>query len=270
MRLRQMIRQLTSVLCLVSGLSAVSGLQAAGTTYHLEPVDIDARDLPSLQNGMKMYVNYCLGCHSMKFQRYERTADDLAIPHQVALDTVVLTGQKIGELMVNGMNPERSKSWFGAPPPDLTMVTRVRGADWVYTYLKTFYLDEKRPFGVNNEVFPNVGMPHVLLPLQGVQKKGCVQKPVILPNGAEKRDPLVPGKAVTEERCDQLFIEENTGSLSAEEYDAAIRDLVNFMAYVAEPSKLDRHRIGIFVLLFLVIMGVFTHLLNREYWKDVH
>lgn len=259
------------LLVLFGGLIAVIDAQAAGgTKYPLEPIDTDARNLPSLQHGMKLYVNYCLGCHSMKFQRYERTANDLAIPHQVALDTLVFTGQKIGELMVNGMNPEKSKAWFGNPPPDLTMVTRVRGADWVYTYLKTFYIDEKRPLGVNNKVFENVGMPHVLLPLQGTQRMGCIQKPVILPTGAEKRDPLVLGKPITEEKCGELYLEEGTGSMTPAEYDAAIYDLVNFMAYVAEPEKLERHRLGIFVLLFLIILGVFTHLLNREYWKDVH
>ncbi len=263
-------RQMARVLCLLISLFTAAWVNSAGTKYPLEPFDADARDLPSLQNGMKLYMNYCIGCHSLRFQRYERTANDLAIPHQVALDTVVFTGQKIGELMVNGMNPDKSKSWFGNPPPDLTMVTRVRGTDWVATYLKTFYLDEKRPFGVNNAVFENVGMPHVLLPLQGVQRKLCVNVPDVLPSGAERRDPSVPGKPILKEKCeDRLVVEENTGSMTAAEFDAAVYDLVNFMAYIAEPEKLDRHRIGIFVLLFLIILGVFTHLLNREYWKDV-
>lgn len=236
----------------------------------MESMVPDGKDIPSLQNGMKVYTNYCLGCHSMRFQRYERTSDDLMIPHDIALEQVVFTGQKIGELMVNGMNPENAKKWFGAAPPDLTMVTRVRGPEWVYNYLKTFYIDESRPFGVNNKVFNNVGMPHALLPLQGVQRNGCIQKPIITEYGGEKRDPLVPGKVITEEKCNQLYVEEGTGQLTAEEFDSAVYDLVNFMHYVAEPSRLDRHRIGIFVLLFLVILGVFTHLLNREYWKDVH
>lgn len=253
-----------------AALFAVSLQAAEEILYQMEPIDLDGKNIPSLQNGMKIYTNYCLGCHSLRFQRYERTVDDLMIPHDVALEQVVFTGQKIGELMVNGMNPENAKKWFGAPPPDLTMVTRVRGPEWVYNYLKTFYIDESRPFGVNNKVFANVGMPHVLMPLQGVQRNGCIQKPIINEYGGEKRDPLVPGKVITEEKCDQLYLEEGTGKLTAKEFDAAVYDLVNFMHYVAEPSRLDRHRIGIFVLLFLVIMGVFTHLLNREYWKDVH
>ncbi len=255
----------------LAALLCAASLQAAeAISYSMESIDPDGKDIPSLQNGMKIYTNYCLGCHSMRFQRYERTVDDLMIPHNIALEQVVFTGQKIGELMVNGMNLESAKKWFGAPPPDLTMVTRVRGPEWVYNYLKTFYIDESRPFGVNNKVFADVGMPHVLMPLQGVQRNGCIQKPIINEYGGEKRDPLVPGKAITEEKCDELYVEEGTGKMTADEFDSAVYDLVNFMHYVAEPSRLDRHRIGIFVLLFLVILGVFTHLLNREYWKDVH
>ena len=267
---RRIHRALRVVVVAAAALLSGSIHAAEPINYDMEPISPDGENVPSLQNGMKLYANYCLGCHSMRFQRYERNADDLMIPHDIALEQVVFTGQKIGELMVNGMNPENAKKWFGAPPPDLTMVTRVRGPEWVYNYLKTFYIDETRPFGVNNKVFNNVGMPHALLPLQGVQRNGCIQKPIITEYGGEKRDPLVPGKVVTEEKCDQLYLEEGTGKLTAEEFDSAVYDLVNYMHYVAEPSRLDRHRIGIFVLLFLVILGVFTHLLNREYWKDVH
>ncbi len=256
------------LVALAASILAPSAL-AASSGYPLEDIDVDPRDLPSLQRGARLYVDYCLGCHSLKFQRYERTADDLAIPHDVAMDTLVFTGQKIGSLMTNAI-PEDSKAWFGGPPPDLTMVTRVRGDAWVYTYLKTFYVDELRPLGVNNEVFPNVGMPHALLDLQGVQRKGCIDRPVLNEAGAEKRDPLVPGKAVMAEKCGELFVEPDTGTLTAEEYDQAVFDLVNFMAYVAEPAKLDRQRIGVYVLIFLLILFVFAYLLNREYWKDIH
>ena len=246
-----------------------SALAAGGTDYPMEPYDPDLDNLPSLQAGFALYSNYCLGCHSMKFQRYERTADDLGIPHEVALETLVPPGKPIGSLMESAMNPDDAKKWFGAPPPDLTMVARVRGAEWVYNYLKTFYIDDARPFGVNNSVFENVGMPHVLMDLQGVQRKGCVQKPIILEHGGEKRDPLVPGKAITEEVCGELYVEEGTGTLTAEEYDQAIYDLVNFMYYVSEPARIQRERWGVYVLLFLIALGAFTYLLNREYWKDV-
>ena len=126
----------------------------------------DLQNLPSLQNGFKLYTNYCMGCHGLQFQRYQRTADDLGIPHDLALKNLIFTGQKIGDLMTTAMPKEESKAWFGAAPPDLTMVTRVREPHWVYNYLKTFYADESRPLGVNNKVFANVGMPNVLLDLQ--------------------------------------------------------------------------------------------------------
>jgi cytochrome c1 len=127
----------------------------------------ESHDKPSLQRGLRLYANYCLGCHSLKFQRYERTADDLEIPHDVMLENVIFSGRAIGSLMESSMPMEAAKAWFGAAPPDLTMVAKVRGPDWIYNYLRTFYVDESRPLGVNNKVFPNVAMPHAL-ELQGV------------------------------------------------------------------------------------------------------
>jgi cytochrome c1 len=182
----------------------------------------------------------------LQFQRYERTADDLGIPHDIALENLVFTGQKIGALITNAMPKKESKAWFGASPPDLTLVTRVRDPEWVYNYLKTFYADADRPMGANNKVYPNVGMPNVLLDLQGVQREICVD-----------------GK------CDQLAVDAGTGAMSTEEFDAAIYDLTNFLYYTGEPSRLERQRTGIYVLLFLIILGCFTYLLNREYWKDI-
>ncbi len=222
---------------------------ATESNWPMQAFDPDLENLPSLQNGLRLYTNYCLGCHSLAFQRYERTADDLGIPHDVALDTVVFTGQKIGALMTSAMDPEQAKNWFGTPPPDLTMNARVRGPEWIYNYLKTFYIDESRPFGVNNKVFANVGMPHALIELQGIQTDTCE---------ADAHD------------CYQLAVQEGSGLYSPEEYDEAVYDLVNFLYYVGEPVRLERQRLGVFVLLFLVILGVFTYLLNREYWKDVH
>ncbi len=262
------IRRAFSVVAFVS-LPLFAQAAGGGGNYHMEPAP-DLDDKPSLQAGFATYVNYCIGCHGMRFQRYERTADDLGIPHDVALETVVPAGKQIGSLMKTAMDLENAKKWFGAPPPDLTMVARVRSPEWVYQYLKSFYIDPVRPFGVNNTVFPNVGMPHVLMDLQGTQRMGCVQKPVILESGAEKRDPLIPGKAITEEKCGELYVEDGSGALSAEEYDKLVYDLVNFMYYVSEPAKLERHALGVPVLLFIIILGVFAYLLNREYWKDVH
>ena len=243
---------------------------ASASNWPMDEMDPDLTNLPSLQNGMRLYMNYCIGCHSLQYQRYERTADDLGIPHQLVVDNLIFTGQKIGEQMTNAMDPIMSKEWFGVAPPDLTMITRYKSPEYVYNYLKTFYVDDSRPYGANNKVFENVGMPNVLLELQGVQRDACVQVPKIAENGGEMRDPLVPGKAITEEKCGQLVVDEGTGAYSAEEFDQAVYDLANFLYYTGEPSRLERHRIGIYVLLFLVVLGCFTYLLNREYWKDVH
>jgi len=242
---------------------------SSASDWPMEPMSPDLENMPSLQNGARLYVNYCLGCHSLQYQRYERTADDLQIPHDIALEKLVFTGQKIGGLITTAMDMDQANNWFGAPPPDITMVTRVRGVDWVYNYLKTFYLDDSRPLGVNNKVFPNVGMPHALLDLQGVQRSACIQVPKIAENGGEMRDPLVPGQPITEEKCGQLVLEEGTGLYAAEDYDQAVYDITNFLYYVGDPSRLERHRLGVYVLLFLVILLVFTWLLGREYNKAV-
>ena len=251
-------------------------LLVPGIAWSMEAVDWpmqemrpDLQNVPSLQNGLRLYVNYCLGCHSLKHQRYERTMDDLQIPHDVALENLVFTGQKIGEQLRTAMDPELAKSWFGAPPPDLTMVERVRGAEWIYNYLKTFYVDETRPLGVNNKVFPNVAMPHALLELQGTQRSACIQMPKLAANGGEMRDPLEPGKAITEEQCGQLVVDEGTGLYTPEEFDQAVYDITNFLHYVGDPSRAERHRIGGYVLLFLLVLWVFTWLLGREYTKAV-
>lgn len=235
------MRRACAVILLVPGLAL-----AAGTGWPLQNMDPDLTNLPSLQNGFKVYVNYCIGCHSLKYQRYERTADDLGIPHDIVLENLVFTGQKIGELMTSSMDPDLAKNWFGAPPPDLTMVARVRGTDWLYTYLKTFYADESRPLGVNNKVFENVGMPNVLMGLQGVQTAECAAGD-----------------------CDELVVQAGTGIMTADEFDQIVYDVVNFLYYTGDPSRLERHRIGVFVLLFLVILYVFTYLLGREYEKEV-
>lgn len=254
---------------LVAALMVPGVLLAAESNYPMEPMSPDLHDKPSLQNGMRLYMNYCMGCHSLEFQRYQRTADDLGIPHDIALDNLIFTDQQIGDKMVNAIDSEEAKNWFGAPPPDLTMVARVRSPEWIYNFLKTFYLDDTRPLGVNNKVFPNVGMPHVLFELQGVQREGCVQVPKPADNGGEMRDPLEPGKRITEERCGELVLEEDTGMYTPEEYDQAVYDISNFLYYVGEPTRLERHRLGIYVLLFLLILYVFTWLLGREYHKAV-
>jgi len=237
------------LLALVAGPGFAYG--ASASDWPMQPMSPNLQDRHSLQRGFALYANYCLGCHSLKFQRYERTADDLGIPHQATLDELIFTGQKIGELMTSAMDPESAKAWFGAPPPDLTMVSRVRSPEWIYNSLKTFYLDDSRPFGVNNKVFENVGMPHALIDLQGIQRDAC---PPELPSDA----------------CRQLIVDSDSGALSTEQYDQAVYDIANFLHYVGEPARPIRERLGIYVLGFLAFLGIFTYLLNREFWKDVH
>jgi cytochrome c1 len=246
------------------------GHASEGNHYEMEPFHPNIQDMPSLQRGARLFVNYCMGCHSLNFQRYERTADDLEIPHDIFMANLVFGDQKIGSLMRNAMPVDRSKAWFGAAPPDLTLVAKLRGGEWVYNYLKTFYIDEERPFGVNNMVFPNVAMPDPFLQLQGTPVLGCRQVPRVAENGGEMRDPLIPGKTITEERCGFINVVEGTGQLTETEFDQAVYDLANFLYYVAEPARIQRENLGIYVLLFLVILYVFTALLGREYNKEVH
>ena len=241
---------------------------AAEQGVQLDKVDIDVSDKAAMQDGARTFANYCMGCHSAKFQRYERVADDLGIPHEVMLDNLVFTGAKIGDHMKIGMQPNDAKAWFGAAPPDLTLVARVRGTDWLYSYLRAFYEDPSRPWGVNNKVFPNVGMPNVLAPLQGRQVIGCKQVQIV-EDGKKQYDPLT-GTPLTHEACDQLTVLPKTGALTEEQFDEKIKNLVTFLAYSANPVKLEHQRIGTYVLIYLAFLFVFAYLLKREYWKDVH
>ncbi len=241
---------------------------AGGLEYPLDKVNVDLTDKAALQDGARTFANYCMGCHSAEYQRYERVAKDLGIPEDVMLKNVVFTGAKIGEHMKIGMKPQDAKVWFGAAPPDLTLVSRVRGDDWLYTYLRTFYEDPTRPYGVNNKVFPNVGMPNVLVGLQGRQVVGCKQVQSV-ENGKKVFDPLT-GTPMTEEGCDQLTIVPKSGTLSEAEFDEKIKNLVSFLSYSANPVKLESQRIGVYVLLFLAFFFVFAYALKREYWRDVH
>ncbi len=234
---------------------------AAGGGVPLDDARVDLDDQASLQRGAQTFANYCMGCHSAKFARYNRVARDLGIDEKDMQANLIFAETKIGSLMEIAMRPEDSKKWFGATPPDLTLVARVRGADWLYTYLRGFYADESRPYGVNNVVFKDVGMPHVLAGLQGKQVKGTA--PVVV-----GFDPLT-GRELTEEKEGVLYIEE-AGSLDAKAYDTVARDLTGFLVYMAEPMAKDRQSIGFWVLLFLVILFVPVYYLNREYWRDIH
>lgn len=214
------------IIVLLAALVFPSFAFAAGAEVELEPAPINLDDKVSLQRGAQMFVNNCLGCHSAKYVRYERMATDLGIPLDVALKNLAFTTDKIGDPMISAMPKDAAKKWFGNPPPDLSLEARLRGSDWVYAYLTGFYKDEKRPFGVNNHVFPDVGMPHVMSTLQA--------------------------------------------STTEEEFKSRMADITNYMVYMAEPIRAERERLGVWVLLFIVILGIPVYFLNREYWKDVH
>ena len=235
-------------------------------TINCDPFEPQLNNDASLQRGAQLAVNYCMGCHSFKYSRWERVADDLNIPHQMMLDNMIFSGQKIGELMDIAMPSDKAKEWFGATPPDLTLVARSRSPEWVYTYLRHFYADPSRPLGVNNKVYKDVGMPHALLDLQGLPE--CIPGSSLATNGGIKRD-LLTGEDVLDNPCGGYEINK-AGSLSPEEYDAAVFDLVNFLTYVAEPMAEQRKHIGKMVLLFLLLLMVPVMLLNREYWKGIH
>ena len=247
------IPQLLLALVLIIGLTVLPLMAvAAESGVELEHVEMDLENKESLQSGARTFINYCMGCHSAAYSRYNRVAADLDIPEELMEEYMIFSEDAaVGDLMISAMPADLGANAFGIAPPDLTLVARARattsasGTDWLYGYLTGFYEDESRPFGVNNRVFANVAMPNVLEGLQGVQR--CEDAA----------------------HCDHLVHVDGTGTLSEEEFNDVIYDLVNFLYYMGEPSRLDRHRIGGYVLLFLAFFGVFAWLLNREYWKDV-
>ncbi|MDU1144528.1 cytochrome c1 [Aeromonas rivipollensis] len=244
-----MKRIIFAVLALLPGL-----VLAAGGGFPLDKAEYDLSDKASLQRGVATFMNYCAGCHSTQYQRYNRVAADIGIPEELMRENLVFTGAKIGDLMKSAMSEKDAARWFGAPPPDLTLVARVRGADWIYTYLRSFYVDETRPFGVNNAVFPSVGMPHVLEPLQGTPRAEFETHTL---DGVEMQQ-VVSIKS------------DGNGEMNNEEYDQTVLDLVNFLVYSAEPVQQERERMGFWVLGFIAIFFIFTVLLKKEFWRDVH
>jgi ubiquinol-cytochrome c reductase cytochrome c1 subunit len=220
---------------------------ASGAELRLDKAPDRAGDMAALQNGAKVFVNYCLNCHSASYMRYNRLKD-IGLSDDQVRENLLFTADKVGEPMRIAMQRAEAKQWFGAAPPDLTVIARARasefgsGSDWLYTYLRTFYRDDSRPTGWNNVVFSNVGMPHVLWELQGEQVMGE----------------------------DHLLKLAKPGKLRAEEYDAMVADLVGYLTYMGEPVSGFRKNLGVAVLIALAILFVFSYALKREYWKDIH
>ncbi len=229
---------------------------AASGSFELESAHIDASDQESLQRGAQTFVNYCMGCHTADYHRYSRLAADLGLSEEEVVNNLIFTTDeagerdKVGSLMGITMTESYARQSFGVIPPNLALTARSRGVDWIYTYLKSFYLDPERTnIGVNNLVYKGAAMPHVLWEQQGW------------------REPVYE-----EHDGNQVFKSWKTvsdGTMSADQYDGMVSDLVNFLAYLADPIKQTRHRIGLFVMLFLFILFAITYLLKKEYWKDV-
>ncbi len=213
-------------------------------------VKIDLHDKPSLQNGARIFVNYCLSCHSAAYMRYNRMGQDLGISEELVESSLLFAADKVGDPMKAVMPRDDAKDWFGTAPPDLTLEARSRGPEWIYTYLRSFYRDDKSPSGWNNTVFANVAMPHVLYEWQGEQR------------ALFKKDE----KGMTHFEGFEMA---RPGSMSKADYDKAMRDLTNFFVYMGEPAKLERAEIGGWVIAFLLVLLVLTYLLKKSYWKDV-
>jgi ubiquinol-cytochrome c reductase cytochrome c1 subunit len=240
---------------------AVSASSEGG---HLEQANTNIKNQASLQRGAQLFSNYCLSCHSASYVRYRRLAVDLGLTESQVLENLAPTTEKIDDMMVVAMSPEDAEDWFGVAPPDLSLVARSRGVDWLYTFLKSFYLDETRDTGWNNALFENTSMPNPLWQLQGIQ--------VAVFEERTGQASLVGGKLVyaqTRHLLNDLELVK-PGIMTEEEFDQAISDLVTFLEYIAEPSRIKRESVGIWVLLFLAAFTILSYLMYKEYWKDVN
>ncbi len=235
--------------------------QAAGAGPALQTANTDVSNRAALQEGAKLFVNYCMGCHSANYLRFQRVGQDLGMTDDEVAQYLMYTTEKIGEGMTIAMDRNDSKRWFGVTPPDLSVIARARGVDWLYTYMLSFYTDPARPWGVNNLVFKDVGMPHALWELQGEQQ--LVHKSVTDDKGNihEVAELELVGK-------DQMSPADHQQKVA--KYEQAVLNLVTFLEYMGEPAKLERQRLGPWVLLFLFIFLIVAYLLKKEYWRDVH
>ncbi len=247
---QSLMKRTLSSIALAVGLLVGSATAMASEEGGLPSAATNVNDKASLQRGAKLFFNYCVGCHSLKYARYSRIAEDLGLSEKEVMDNLNFTGAKFGEPVISHMPEDSAATFFGKAPPDLSLEVRAKGADWVYGYLNAFYLDPTRPVGWNNTVFPNASMPNPLWELQGLQT--AEMKKVDGEEVVEKLELAQPGK------------------LSPAQFKQATRDLTSFLEYVAEPAALQRQRYGIWVLLFLVGFTLLAYALKKEYWKDVH
>ena len=248
-----MIRSIRNAFLALCGAVLLPGITlASGAGPALEHAGVNIKDIAAAQRGARLFVNYCMSCHSAEYMRYNRLVEDLDLSESMVMENLMFADAKIGDVMSIAMQPDDAAGWFGKLPPDLSLVGRSRGSDWLYGYLRGFYRDEHGAW--NNTVLPNAAMPHVLWRLQGIQEPIYAHH---MSHGVEVRT------------IEKLEIA-SPGELSVEEYDAAVRDLVTFLEYLGEPAKMKRKNIGVWVMLYLTVFALITWLLKAEYWRDVH
>lgn len=252
--------KLTKKIVLIAGMLLPGILYAAGGSHLLyKTPNIDETDKAAIQRGARVFVNYCLTCHSAEYMRYKRISDDLGISEEIMKKNLMNPVDKFHDGMTVAIEKDDAKRWFGVPPPDLSVIARSRGREWLYNYFMTFYRDDSRAIGVNNATFKDVAMPHVLWDLQGWQE------PVYDENADEgSHGNSSDGKAIV----GMKLVE--PGKLSPKEYKQLVRDLVTYLVYMGEPAELKRHEIGFWVLAFLFVFLMIAYALKYEYWKDVH
>ncbi len=249
LKLQAGIRKLVAIMA--AGLLCL-GVARAQAPPALQHANVDIRDVASVQRGAKLFMNYCSGCHSLRYLRYSRFAEDYNLDPQDVVDNLVFTDAKIGEPMMSDMPAADATKWFGKAPPDLSLEARAKGADWIYTYLKSFYLDPTSMVGWNNTVFPNASMPNALWELQGLQ--------------AAVKAPAEAGEDARIEAFDLI----QPGRMDADQFSGAVRDIAAFLEYTAEPAALKRQTIGLWVILYLALFTLLAFLLKKEFWKDIH
>jgi len=242
------LRLVAMLLCALMTLGVATAAEEGGG----EPANIRLDDIAGMQRGARLFFNYCSGCHSLEYMRYSRIAEDLQLDPKDVEKNFVFTGGKIGDHAISHMPAEQAATWFGKVPPDLSLEARSKGSDWIYNYLKSFYLDPSRPLGWNNTVFPNVSMPNPLWQLQGQQ--------------IAHMKPAVAGHDPEIEKLELKI----AGNQSPAEFDRTARDLSAFLQYVGEPAALKREAMGVWVLLYLALFTFIAYLLKLEFWKDVH
>lgn len=258
---------MTKLIALIAALSIGGVAHAAGgaNLYSMQP---DVSNKAGLQEGARTFFNYCAGCHSLQYLRYQRLAEDLMISEDQVMQNFNSTGAKFGDPIKTAMPantddiPTGATVWFGKAPPDLSLTARSRSASWIYSYLLTFYPDSARPLGWNNATFPGASMPHVLWEMQGIQQAKFEPKPegsLVCTHGTE-----IDGK------CLVGFETAVGGSMTTEQYQSSMRSLVSFLEYVGEPAALKRDQYGVWVLLYLILLGALAYALKHEFWKDVH